>query len=71
MAARMLPPVSRRGTPQHRARNQLRAVGLGYIGFALDEPGWFTVAFFGSGVTSVDDDAVPHRFARWSTHSMR
>ncbi|CAJ1509941.1 TetR/AcrR family transcriptional regulator [[Mycobacterium] holstebronense] len=62
MAARMLPPVSRRGTPQHRARNQLRAVGLGYIGFALDEPGWFTVAFFGSGVTSVDDDAVPPPF---------
>ncbi|OBJ30379.1 TetR/AcrR family transcriptional regulator [Mycolicibacter heraklionensis] len=62
MAARMLPPVSGRGSPQNRARNQLRAVGLGYIGFALDEPGWFTVAFFGSGVTSVDDDGVPPPF---------
>ncbi|UVO14372.1 TetR/AcrR family transcriptional regulator [Mycobacterium sp. SVM_VP21] len=62
MAARMLPPVSRRGSPQNRARNRLRAVGLGYIGFALDEPGWFTVAFFGSGVTSVDDDGVPPPF---------
>lgn len=62
MAARMLPSVSRRGTASNRARNQLRAVGLGYIGFALDEPGWFTVAFFGSGVTSVDDDGVPPPF---------
>ena len=62
MAARMLPSVSRRGTAANRARNQLRAVGLGYIGFALDEPGWFTVAFFGSGITSVDDDGVPPPF---------
>jgi AcrR family transcriptional regulator len=30
------------------ARDRLRAVGLGYIKFALDEPGWFTVAFFGA-----------------------
>jgi AcrR family transcriptional regulator len=28
------------------ASDRLRAVGLGYIKFALDEPGWFTVAFF-------------------------
>jgi AcrR family transcriptional regulator len=27
------------------ARDRLRAVGLGYIGFALQEPGWFDVAF--------------------------
>ena len=59
MAARMLPSVGRRGTPANRARSQLRAVGLGYIGFALDEPGWFTVAFFGSGVISVDDGVPP------------
>lgn len=26
-------------------RQRLRAVGLGYIAFALDEPGWFQVAF--------------------------
>jgi AcrR family transcriptional regulator len=47
MAARMLKPVNRRGSAQTRAHNQLRAVGLGYIEFALDEPGWFAVAFFG------------------------
>jgi AcrR family transcriptional regulator len=40
MAARM---ARRRG-----AEDQLRAVGMGYIKFALDEPGWFTVAFFGA-----------------------
>ncbi|GGN77895.1 TetR/AcrR family transcriptional regulator [Nocardia rhizosphaerihabitans] len=33
-------------------RESLRAVGLGYIGFALAEPGWFAVAFFGAGDTS-------------------
>ncbi|MEZ0383459.1 TetR/AcrR family transcriptional regulator [Mycobacterium sp. pW045] len=53
MAARMLKPVSRRGSAQTRARDQLRAVGLGYIEFALNEPGWFTVAFFG-GSASLD-----------------
>ncbi|WP_234825537.1 TetR/AcrR family transcriptional regulator [Mycolicibacter senuensis] len=53
MAARMLKPVSRRGSAQTRARDQLRAVGLGYIEFALNEPGWFAVAFFG-GSASLD-----------------
>jgi len=33
-------------------RDSLRAVGLGYIAFALAEPGWFAVAFFGAGDTS-------------------
>ncbi len=33
--------------PASRAVARLRAVGLGYIGFALAEPGWFTMAFFG------------------------
>lgn len=56
VAARMLSPVRRRGSVETRARNQLRAVGLGYIDFALDEPGWFRVAFFGSGVTEVLDN---------------
>jgi AcrR family transcriptional regulator len=28
--------------------DRLRAVGIGYIKFALDEPGWFAVAFFGA-----------------------
>jgi AcrR family transcriptional regulator len=43
MAAQMQGPSRRRG-----AGDQLRAVGMGYIKFALDEPGWFTVAFFGA-----------------------
>ncbi len=33
-------------------RASLRAVGLGYISFALTEPGWFAVAFFGAGDAS-------------------
>ncbi|WP_420108054.1 TetR/AcrR family transcriptional regulator [Mycolicibacter arupensis] len=59
MAARMSTPAIRGGSAQSRARNQLRAVGLGYIGFALDEPGWFTVAFFGAGVVAVDGGVPP------------
>jgi AcrR family transcriptional regulator len=43
MAAQMHGSSRRRG-----AGDQLRAVGIGYIKFALDEPGWFTVAFFGA-----------------------
>lgn len=62
MAARMLKPANRRGSAQTRARSQLRAVGLGYIEFALDEPGWFAVAFFGSDLTAVGDDQVPPPF---------
>ncbi|EGD54015.1 TetR/AcrR family transcriptional regulator [Gordonia neofelifaecis] len=31
-------------------RERLRGVGLGYIAFALTEPGWFSVSFFGDGV---------------------
>lgn len=31
--------------PAERALHRLRAVGLGYIHFALSEPGWFEVAF--------------------------
>ncbi|MDQ2627816.1 MAG: TetR/AcrR family transcriptional regulator [Actinomycetota bacterium] len=53
MAARMLKPVNQRGSAQTRARDQLRAVGLGYVEFALNEPGWFAVAFFG-GSASLD-----------------
>lgn len=66
VAARMLSPGRRRSSPQAQARDRLRAVGLGYIKFALDEPGWFTVAFFGSGLTAVADEsgapvALPYR----------
>lgn len=32
--------------PARRARQRLRAVGLAYIDFAVDEPGWFHLAFF-------------------------
>lgn len=42
MAERML---ARR--PTEGPRGALRAVGLGYIEFAVTEPGWFEVAFFG------------------------
>jgi AcrR family transcriptional regulator len=48
MAATMQSPVRRRGSAQTQAVSQLRAVGVGYIKFALDEPGWFAVAFFGA-----------------------
>jgi AcrR family transcriptional regulator len=37
-------------------RGLLRAVGLGYIGFALAEPGWFDVAF---GTIEPASDADP------------
>jgi AcrR family transcriptional regulator len=42
MAARM------QSSARRHASDRLRAVGVGYIKFALDEPGWFTVAFFGA-----------------------
>jgi len=55
VAARMRNQARRRGTPGLRAHDRLRAVGLGYIKFALDEPGWFTVAFFGANLAVADD----------------
>lgn len=39
------------------ARARLRAVGLGYVSFALDEPGWFDVAF-------ASPDALPAEIDR-------
>jgi AcrR family transcriptional regulator len=36
------------GSTKPQAGDRLRAVGMGYIKFALDEPGWFAVAFFGA-----------------------
>lgn len=42
------------------ARGRLRAVGLGYIGFALAEPGWFDTAFVNVGaLLAADPDAEP------------
>ncbi len=55
VAARMRSPGGKRGSPAARARERLRTVGLGYIEFALDEPGWFEVVFFGANLTAVAD----------------
>lgn len=38
--------------------DQLRAVGLGYIKFALDEPGWFTVAFFSADPVALSEETA-------------
>src|SRR5829696_889141 len=35
--------------PARRARRRLRAVGVGYLGFAQEEPGLFRAAFFVPG----------------------
>ena len=45
------------------AMGMLRAVGEGYIRFALDEPGWFDVAFFAMTdmVGATDPDGHPAR----------
>ncbi|SDT37476.1 TetR/AcrR family transcriptional regulator [Microlunatus soli] len=54
-------PVDRAGA----ARAQLSAVGLGYIGFALKEPGWFEVAFAeidGLPAAATDDGPAPLRW---------
>lgn len=48
VAERMRAPRPRGGTQATRAKARLRAVGLGYIEFALAEPGWFAVSFFGA-----------------------
>ena len=55
MAARMRASVRRRGSSE-----LLRAVGIGYIKFALDEPGWFAVAFFGAGQSNETASAAPY-----------
>jgi AcrR family transcriptional regulator len=54
MTARMRTSVRRRGSTE-----LLRAVGVGYIKFALDEPGWFGVAFFGAGQSDETGGAPP------------
>ena len=55
MTARMRNSVRRRGSIE-----LLRAVGIGYIKFALDEPGWFAVAFFGVGHSDDTASAPPY-----------
>lgn len=42
-----------------RALARLRGVGLGYVRFALDEPGWFQVAFFAPGGILRPDGRTP------------
>jgi AcrR family transcriptional regulator len=37
--------LPKRGNPEKLAHARLRALGLAYIQFALDEPGWFRCAF--------------------------
>ena len=53
MAARM---ARRHGSADPCDR--LRAVGLGYIKFALDEPGWFTVAFFSADPIALSEETA-------------
>jgi AcrR family transcriptional regulator len=55
MTARMRTSVRRRGPTE-----LLRAVGVGYIKFALDEPGWFAVAFFGATPSDETAGAPPY-----------
>ncbi len=55
MTARMRTSVRRRGSAE-----LLRAVGIGYIKFALDEPGWFAVAFFGADQANETGSAPPY-----------
>jgi AcrR family transcriptional regulator len=55
MTAKMRASVRGRG-----ATELLRAVGVGYIKFALDEPGWFAVAFFGAGQSDETASAPPY-----------
>lgn len=62
MAAGMGPQHATAASTPERAIVGLRAVGMGYIRFAMEEPGWFTVAFF-AGVRHFPqlDEAPPYR----------
>jgi AcrR family transcriptional regulator len=60
MAATMHSPARRRGSAGRQACDRLRAVGAGYIKFALDEPGWFAVAFFGAVQPDETASAPPY-----------
>ncbi|NNG37387.1 TetR/AcrR family transcriptional regulator [Nakamurella aerolata] len=42
-----------------RAVARLRGVGLGYVGFAVDEPGWFRLAFFAPEGVDRPDGLMP------------
>lgn len=64
MRRRMRAP--RDAPPAERATRRLRGVGLGYVSFALEEPGWFETAFFGDATdrpTDVPATTAPPPFA--------
>ncbi|GGA54857.1 TetR family transcriptional regulator [Pseudoclavibacter endophyticus] len=46
-------------SPAARSVARLRGVGLGYVGFALEEPGWFRLAFFAPGDVERPDGRMP------------
>lgn len=48
--------IAHHANPAQRARQQLRAVGEGYIDFALSEPGWFELAFLSHDEPRDEDD---------------
>lgn len=45
--------------PGTRAVARLRGVGLGYVAFAVDEPGWFRLAFFAPEGVGRPDGLMP------------
>ncbi|HIZ37551.1 MAG TPA: TetR/AcrR family transcriptional regulator [Candidatus Ruania gallistercoris] len=47
------------GDAAARAIGRLRGVGLGYVDFALDEPGWFQLAFFAPEGVERPDGLMP------------
>ncbi|MBZ2194959.1 TetR/AcrR family transcriptional regulator [Occultella gossypii] len=62
MSDRMESYVAPAPAGQSGARARLTAVGLGYIDFAIAEPGWFEVAF--AGTRQHSDTATPAPLAR-------
>ena len=58
MVERMLALESPESHGMSAARARLTAVGLGYISFALAEPGWFDVAFAGPDAFRLTSRAV-------------
>ena len=61
MAETMLEKTVAPAGPDHRALAiaRLRGVGLGYIDFAIEEPGWFQLAFFAPEGVERPDGRIP------------
>ncbi|MGC1214841.1 MAG: WHG domain-containing protein [Micromonospora sp.] len=55
--------IPRDAAPAERALQGLRAVGLGYIHFALSEPGWFEVAILSQDEIGADTPSIDDRMA--------